>query len=113
MRRLILALLFAFMAVVTPASALCASGAEQAACVCSLSFDAGCAHMSGSCCAASEQITAAPYSRTVQSGSVAPPAFSGFALAEAAQRQLFGFFMRAPLHLASNKIYLSKCSLLI
>jgi hypothetical protein len=116
MLRLLLALLLTLFTLAAPAQALCAfDGAadEPAACCCVQ--DSDCAELSGNCCGSPIQPPAAPSQLPHQFSAVALVAAILKPIPAAETAPILGLTgtQRKPLHLASNKIYLFKRSLLI
>jgi hypothetical protein len=117
MLRLLLAILLTLFTVAGPARALCAfDGAadEPAACCCV--HDTDCAELSGNCCGTPVQPPAVPSQQQQQQFSAVAlvnAILAAIPAAEATVTLALPNTQRKPLHLASNKIYLLKRSLLI
>ncbi len=124
MTNLFLALMVFFLAAISPASALCGISTEsktEPSCCCAVAVDTTdeCLSLNDSCCSMSEQVPAAPASSDFRVTPSVPLAANArirtnFSRANApSESAKLAHDTSVPLHLASNKLYLAKRSLLI
>ena len=115
MTRVFLALMFSFLSLVAPSSALCSfEQASESACCCVADTD--CAVMTGTCCGLTDELPIGPppvSGETMAGSAVYVPQIVLAASAAVVRSIGWRKWQKTPLHLASNKLYLEKRSLLI